>query len=114
MRFLGIYSITGRKATPSTQDEIARMGGLIEESTKNGALLSTEGCLPSPLRVRVRLSDEKFTVTGGPSTESKEVVGGFAILRCDSKAEVIDLAKRFLEVAGDGETKIWQLHEAHD
>jgi hypothetical protein len=31
-------------------------------------------------------------VTDGPSTESKEVVGGFAILRCDSKAEVIELA----------------------
>jgi hypothetical protein len=53
-------------------------------------------------------------VTDGPSTESKEVVGGFAILRCDSKAEVIELAKRFLEVAGDGETKIRQLYVAYD
>jgi hypothetical protein len=87
---------------------------LIEELTKKSALLSTEGCLPSALGVRVRLSDEKFTVTDGPSAESKEVVGGFAILRCDSKAEVIELAKRFLEVAGDGETKIRQLYEALD
>jgi hypothetical protein len=36
------------------------MGGLIEEFTKKSALLSTEGCLPSALGVRVRLSDEKF------------------------------------------------------
>jgi hypothetical protein len=61
------------------------MGQLIEEMMKSGALLATEGCLPSRLGVRVRLAGGDISVTDGPFTESKELVGGFAILQADSK-----------------------------
>ncbi len=54
----------------------------------------------------------KLSVTDGPFTESKEVVGGFAILRANSKEEAIQLAKDFLQVAGDGECEIRQIFEA--
>ena len=110
MRFLTIYKCAERD-TPSTEEEMARMGAFIEELTKEGALLTTEGCLPSALGVRVRRDGEKITVFDGPFTESKEVVGGFAILEAPSKEAAIELTKRFLAVAGDGESEIRQLWE---
>ena len=79
---------------------------------KAGWLLETEGCLPTSAGARVRLSDGKFTITDGPFAEAKEVVGGFAIIRADSKQEAIEHTKYFLQVAGGGETEIRQLYEA--
>ena len=87
------------------------MGKLIEEGFKAGWLLSTEGCLPSALGARVRRSSGKISVTDGPFTESKELVGGFAILKANSKEEAIQLAKDFLKVVGEGECELRQIYE---
>ena len=111
MIFLSIYKAAERRVPPSTE-EMARMGKLIEEGMKAGYLVRTEGCMPSALGARVRLSDGKTSVTDGPFTESKEVVGGFAILRANSKAEAIELVKQFLSVAGEGECELRQVYEA--
>ncbi len=111
MKFLSIYK-TAERNTPPTQEEMSAMGKLIAEGMKAGWLVGTEGCLPSALGARVRLSAGKLTVTDGPFTESKELVGGFAILKTNSKAEAIELAKRFLPVAGDGECELRQIYEA--
>ncbi len=108
MRFLSIYKSVERNAPPS-QEEMAKMGKLVEEGMKAGWLLGTEGCLPSALGARVRRSDGKLTVTDGPFTEAKEVVGGFAILQTNSKEEAIQLAKDFLQAVGDGECELRQL-----
>ncbi len=111
MKFLSIYK-TAERGVPPTQEEMAKMGKLVEEGMKAGWLLATEGCLPSALGARVRSSKGKLSVTDGPFTESKEVVGGFAILRANSKEEAIQLAKDFLQVAGDGECELRQIFEA--
>lgn len=111
MRFLSIYKSIERN-TPPTQEEMDSMGKLIEEGMKAGWLLGTEGCLPSKLGARVRRADGKVTVTDGPFTEAKEVVGGFAILKANSKEEAIQLAKDFLSVVGQGECELRQLYEA--
>ena len=108
MRFLSIYKTVERNAPPS-QEEMAKMGKLVEEGMMAGWLLATEGCLPSALGARVRSSGGKLTVTDGPFTEAKEVVGGLAILEASSKEEAIKLAKNFLQVAGDGECELRQL-----
>jgi hypothetical protein len=111
MRFLSIYK-TAERSTPPTPQEMATMGKLVEEGMKGGWLLATEGCLPTALGARVRRSSGKLTVTDGPFTESKEVVGGFALLKANSKAEAIELARQFLQVAGEGECELRQLYEA--
>lgn len=111
MKFLSIYK-TAERNTPPSQEEMSKMGKLIEEGMKAGWLVGTEGCLPSALGARVRLSNSKLTVTDGPFTEAKELVGGFAILRVNSKEEAIELAKKFLPVAGDGECELRQIYEA--
>jgi hypothetical protein len=111
MRFLSIYK-SPETCLPPTQEEMAKMGKLIEDGMKAGYLLAVEGCLPSATGARVRLSDGTVTVTDGPFTESKEVVGGFAILSANSKEEAIKLAKQFLSTSGDGECELRQLFEA--
>jgi len=111
MKFLSIYKTVETNRPPSPE-HIAEMSKLIEEGMRKGWLLSTEGCLPSAAGARVRLSDGKITVTDGPFTETKELVGGFAILEADSKAAAIALTKEFLPIAGDGECEIRQLYEA--
>ena len=110
MRFLSVYKTT-ETGVPPTQEEMARMGKLVEEGMKAGFLLAVEGCMPSATGARVRLSNGKVSVTDGPFTESKEVIGGLALLQASSKEEAVELAKQFLHVAGDGECELRQLFE---
>src|SRR5258708_95977 len=98
MKFLCVYKPSKAEGVPPTQEEMAVMGKLIEESMKSGVLLATEGCLPSAAGARIRRSGGKITVTDGPFTETKELIGGFALIRTGSKQEAIEFTKRFLEV----------------
>ena len=111
MRFLCIYKPGKAEGTPPAQDEMIRMGQLIEDGKKTGWLITTEGCLPSALGARVRQADGKVTVTDGPFTEAKEIIGGFAMIQAESKQHCIELTKRFLTVAGDGQCEIRQVYE---
>jgi len=90
---------------------MADMGRLIEKFMKTGALVATEGGLPTALGACVRKEGSSLKITDGPFTESKEVVGGFAILEAKSKAHAIELIKEFLAVAGDGECELRQIYE---
>ena len=74
------------------------MGKFVQKSLKDGSLVDTGGLLPSKDGVRVRLADGKITVTDGPFTETKEVIGGWAILQADSKAEAVRIATEFMEL----------------
>ncbi|MDP9000264.1 MAG: YciI family protein [Myxococcota bacterium] len=74
------------------------MGKFVEKSLKDGTLVETGGLLPSNQGVRVRLAKGKITVTDGPFSESKEVIGGWAILKTDSRYEAIRIATEFMEL----------------
>ena len=111
MKFLSIYKTVERGGPPSP-DEICKMGNLVEDGMRSGYLLAVEGCMPSATGARVRLSNGNLTVTDGPFSESKEVVGGLAILQANSKEEAIEHVKKFIRVAGDGECELRQLFEA--
>jgi len=74
------------------------MGKFVERSFKDGTLLDTGGLLPSREGSRVRLAGGRITVIDGPFTESKEVVGGWAILKAESKAQAIRIATEFMEL----------------
>ena len=113
MRFLSVYK-NEETNQPPTMEHVARMQQLIEEGMKAGWLISTEGCLPSVKGARVRRSNGKTVVTDGPFTESKELIAGFAILEAASKAEAIELTRRFLDVAGGGECELRQVFTAGD
>jgi hypothetical protein len=74
------------------------MGKFVQRSLKEGTLVDTGGLLPSKEGVRVRLADGKITVTDGPFSETKEVIGGWAILKAESKTEVTRLTTEFMEL----------------
>jgi len=101
MRFLSMIRVdekTGQKPSQRLMDE---MGKLMEEMIRDGSLVTTAGLRPTKEGVRVRSNHGKLSMTEGPFTETKEVIGGYAILEAKSKEEAIELTKRFLEVHGD-------------
>jgi hypothetical protein len=111
MRFMTIYTNVEREKPP-TQEEMEGMGRLIAEMTNAGVLIRTDGLQHSKHGARVHITDDgKLTVTDGPFTESKEVVGGYAIIEVPSKADAIEWTKRFLRVVGRGTSEIRLMHE---
>jgi hypothetical protein len=74
------------------------MGAFVERSYKDGSIVDTGGLLPSKDGVRIRLAKGKITVTDGPFSESKEIIGGWAILNADSKADAIRIATEFMDL----------------
>jgi hypothetical protein len=77
------------------------MGKLIDEMTRKGVLIHTAGLRPTSEGARVRLRGGKLSTIDGPFVETKEVVGGFAILEADSMQQALELTRRFLEIHGD-------------
>ncbi|EPH39973.1 YciI family protein [Streptomyces aurantiacus] len=78
-----------------------RMGVLLEEMAKAGVLLDTAGLAPTAESSRVHWEGGRLSVTDGPFTEAKEVVGGYSILQAKDRAEAIEWTKRFLKVHED-------------
>jgi hypothetical protein len=113
MKYLSIYRPDEKTAgVPPSKERMAEMGKLIEESTKAGTLLVTGGLLPiSKGGARVRCSGDEIKVIDGPFSEAKELIGGFAVLEATSREEAIEMARRFLKVAGDGESELHQIME---
>ena len=112
MRYISLFTHEARTAAGPTQEEIATMGKLIEEGKKAGWLIVTEGVAGSSPGTRVHASGDKISVVDGPFAEAKEVIGGYAILRANSKDEVIELTKKFLKVVGGNGT--CELHELYE
>lgn len=77
------------------------MGALMEEMIRDGSLVRTAGLRPTKEGVRVRSNRGKVSMVDGPFTETKEVIGGYAILEAPSMEDAIALTKRFLAVHGD-------------
>ena len=73
------------------------MGAFVEKALKDGSLVDTGGLLPSKDGLRVRLEDGTITVTDGPFTETKEVIGGWAILQ-GTREQVVRVATEFMEL----------------
>jgi|SRR5262245_4764581 len=116
MRFMGLLKADAdsEAGAPPSKDLMERMGTFIEEITKAGVLLATDGLQPSSKGKRVRLEGGKVTVTDGPFTESKELVASYALFEVKTMAEAIEWTTRFLKVLGRGECEIRPLFEASD
>ena len=101
MRFISMIRIEENTGQVPSEQLMSDMGKLIEELTRSGQLVSTAGLRPTSEGARVRLRSGKLSMTDGPFTETKEVIGGYAVLEAKSMAEAIELTKRFLKVHGD-------------
>jgi hypothetical protein len=74
------------------------MGAFVETNMKSGVLVDTAGLQPTSAGTRILLKRGKITTKDGPFTESKEVVGGYAIVEAKSREEALELAWQFMEL----------------
>jgi hypothetical protein len=111
MRYLG-YTLADPTIPLPEPDEAmyANMGELVAEATKAGVLLATGGVGPVEEAIKIRYADGEFTVLDGPFAEAKELVGGWALVEVRDQAEAIEWTKRFLAIAGEGETTLRQVY----
>ena len=100
MKFLSMIRVqeTGQQPSERLMNE---MGKLMDEMIRDGSLVSTAGLRPSKEGVRIRSNRGKVSMTDGPFTDTKEVIGGYAILEAPSMEKAIELTRRFLAVHGD-------------
>lgn len=117
MKYFSIY-VPDSRTNPAhrpTGAEKERMDKFVGEAIARGEFLSGGGFAPIKTHgCVVRRTDGKSAVIDGPYAESKEIVGGFAMLQYPSREAAIEGAKRFMEVAGDGECVTYQLMEQED
>lgn len=111
MKFVSIFTIDPATAVPPSEEMMTRMGAFIDELLASGKLIDTGGREPTGIALQVARSGGKVSVTDGPFTESKEMVGGFALFDVDSKEEVAALAERFLEIVGNGTCRLFEVSE---
>ena len=96
MRFMTIVKTreTGAQPSPALIEAIGKLG---EDAAKKGVMVGMGGLAPTAMGARARLANGKITVTDGPFTEAKEVIGGYAIYDVPSKKEAIEWTRAFLE-----------------
>lgn len=106
---------------PPSPELMAAMGKLTEENIKSGLLLDTGGLFPSSKGARIRVGGGKMTVTDGPFAETKELIGGYAIIQANSKQEAIEQGRRFMQLHADilgdsyeGECEVRQMFDPGD
>ena len=116
MKIMGLLRADAESeaGAPPSRDLMERMGVFIEEVTKAGVMLATDGLHPSAKGKRVKLSNGKVTVTDGPFTESKELISSYAVFQVDTMEEAVMWTTRFLQVLGRGECELRPIFEASD
>ena len=115
MRFMMIVKHAENQGPPPKElmDAIGKLG---EDEAKTGKMVGSGGLTPTAQGARVRLSGGQVTITDGPFTEAKEVVGGYAQFELKSKADAIESARVFMELhkkhwpGWEGETEIRQMY----
>jgi hypothetical protein len=120
MRFMMMVKHPENYSGPPPKALMDAMDQIIQEAAKNGSMVITGGLAPTAQSHRVRLSGGKISVIDGPFTETKEVVGGFAIMNFKSKEEALQAAKDFMELhrqhwpGWEGESEVRQMFGPED
>jgi hypothetical protein len=86
------------RSEPIPQGLMDAMGEFVAQGFKSGVLKDTAGLKGSAEGFRVRSSGGKLKVTDGPFSESKEIVGGYALVEVSSKEQALDVARQFMEL----------------
>ena len=119
MRFLMMHRLDESvpEAWNPSQEFMERMGGFIQESLEKGILITGEGVLPSETGALVRKNkNAKVTITDGPFTEAKEVIGGFALINAADRAEAVAFAETYTQLFEgiEIEVEVLQIAEFED
>jgi hypothetical protein len=105
----------GKSPSPELMEAI---GALAEKGFREGTLVEQGGLLPSSAGALIRVKDGKVRVLDGPFAEARELIGGYAILEVDSRAEAVRMGSEFMDLharvlgpAFEGELEVRQLFE---
>jgi hypothetical protein len=115
MRFMMLVK-HGENSGPPPKALMDAIGQLSEEAVKAGRMVLSGGLTPPAMGSRVRLARGQVKTIDGPFTESKELVGGFAIFEFASKKEAVESAEHFMELhrqhwpGWEGETEVRQMY----
>ena len=105
------------RGDPIPQALMDAMGEFVTEGLRSGVVKDTAGLKGTAEGFRVRSSGNRLTMTDGPFTESKEVVGGYAMVEVGSKEEAREVARQFMELhrvhwpAFEGECEVRPLED---
>jgi hypothetical protein len=116
MRFMTLVK-SAENQGPPPQALIDAIGKLGAEALQNGTMVEMGGLCSSADATRVRLASGKLTITDGPFTEAKEVIGGYAVFEFKTKAEAVEAAREFMELhrkhfpGWEGETEVRQVFQ---
>ncbi|MCS6265206.1 MAG: YciI family protein [Nitrospira sp.] len=118
MRFVVFVKATknSEAGVMPSQELLAAMMKYNEELVQAGVMLGGEGLHPSSKGVRVKFSGSQRIVTEGPFIETNEIVAGYWLWQCQSKAEAIEWVKRCPSPmpGEESEIEIRPLFEADD
>jgi hypothetical protein len=102
MQFLMLIKIANNadyeSGNPPPDNLQAAMGELMGKWSEAGAMVSAAGLKPTSQGARVRTTGGQVTVSDGPFSEAKEVVGGFFVLEVKNKAAAVEMTRRFAEL----------------
>jgi hypothetical protein len=99
MKFLALVKSSEKYRTAGPPPALMEaMGKYVQESFASGKVADTGGLKSSSSATRFRVENGKLTVTDGPFTEAKEIVGGWAILKVNSREEAIENCRTFMEL----------------
>jgi hypothetical protein len=109
MRFLTHYTPANPHEGPPDPERPAKMGAFMQASIKSGVLIATGGVMPSPTNgMRIKLANGAFAVEAGFLSEVPQA-GGWAILNVNSLEHLKEVARQFLEAAGDGDVQVMEI-----
>ncbi|WP_353508078.1 YciI family protein [Intrasporangium sp.] len=116
MRYLMIHKLDESlpEAWNPSQEFIEKMNAFIGEVQASGILLAAEGVHQSSEGAMIRKDAKGLSVTDGPFTEAREVIGGFALVNVADKAEAIEMGRRFADLFPEVSVEVRRVFEETD
>ena len=101
MRALILLKMSEQVGTPP-EPLFAAMDETIKEIEKSVTIIDTNGLVPTAeAATKIRVTDGKTTVLDGPFAESRELVGGYALVETDTYEQAVEAARKIVQVHTD-------------
>jgi len=97
MPYFSIVRAAEQQGVPP-QELLTAMDAYVARTLRDGTVVSTGGLAPSAAGIKVRIQGGRLHVTDGPFTETKEVVGGYAVIAARTREDAIRATTEFMQL----------------